>query len=55
MIDVIPSNKPYNNANIRAAVPLSVEKEDNLRDESPSRIPPKQSDTQLKMAKLGER
>ena len=52
MIDVTPSKNPYNNADIRATV--TVEKNESLRDGSPDLIPPKQSDTQLKMAKLGK-
>ena len=53
MIDVTPSNKPVVNVNLNAPSKPKND-EEILQDESSDLVPPRQSDTQLKMKKLGE-
>ena len=51
MIDVTPSTKPFDNAGLRNT---QTKENDSLHDDSPV-MPQRQSDTQLKMAKMGRR
>ena len=48
-IEVTPSNKPYNNLSFRPSNNVN----EALQDEISNSIPPRQTDTQLKMKKLG--